>query len=93
MKTRSDDEPALSDVAAAESPVDCPKHVEGAERKRDGKAYAAKTRPAPKPAVSRARNEKSAPKLADDELTYEPMDDNDNYYADDEDGGTAPPSA
>ena len=93
MKTRSDGEPAIGDVAAAESPVDRPKPVEGAERKRDGKAHAAKTRPAPKPAASRARNEKSAPKLANDELTYEPMDDNDNYYADDEDGGTAPPSA
>jgi len=93
MKTRSDGEPAISDVAAAEAQVDRPKHIAGAKRKAERNAHVAKTRPAPKPSVSPARNEKKKTELSNDELTYEPMDDDDNYYAEDDDLGATPPSS
>ena len=92
-ETRTDGAPAISDVSAAESQVDRPKHVDGAKRKMNGKAHTARTRPAPKPSASRSRNEESEPKLAGDELTYEPMDDDDIYCDDDDDRGATPPSS
>ena len=93
VKTRSAGEPEGSDVSAAESHADRQRHVDNAKRKTDRKAHARKTRPAPKPSASRARDEKSEPNFAHDELTYEPVEDADNYLDDDDDGGAAPPSS
>lgn len=93
MKSRSDGEPAISDVAAAEAQVDRPKHIDGAKRKTDRNAPVRMIRPVPKPSVSRAHNKKENTKLSDDELTYEPMDDDDNFYDDDDDRDATPPSS
>lgn len=84
MKSRSGGEAEGSDDSVAESQADRQRHVDGAKRKTDRKTHARKTRPAPKPSASPARDEKSKPKLADDGLTYEPLDDADDYLDDDD---------
>lgn len=83
MKTRSIGEPNTADIPRAHSDPESSGDCEGDRRDTRPRIHASRTRPAPKPS-SRAASEKRAPLPGDDELSYEPLNDED-VFADDED--------
>ena len=94
MKTRSLGEANTADISLP-SPDQASDGDSEGERRRDAqpRLQASRTRPAPKPSMRGANEDSASPLSIDDELTYEPLDD-EEVFADDEDHyDDAPPSS
>lgn len=89
MNTRA----GSSDLLPAEPRANTRNDAESTQRNQRYRRSLRKTRPAPKPSASPIREKDRAPLPANDELTYEPLDDEDVYFDDDEDQGAAPLSS
>ncbi len=93
MKTRSFGEPDTADISPANSDRVSASDSEGEGRDVQPRVRARRTRPAPKPSASGANDDSASTLSRDDELTYEPLDD-EEVFADDEDQyDDTPPSS
>ncbi len=84
MDRRADSEPASSELSAADSRAEARPAAEVSPGAQRPEPPMRKTKPAPKPSAKLKRDQESAPRLNEDELTYEALDDEDIYFADDE---------
>jgi len=85
MKTRGDSEPDISDMSPADPRGDKPHDADVKHRASQSRTYVNRTRPAPKPSNRLLRGADKSTRLRDDELTYEPFDDEGVYANDDDD--------
>lgn len=85
MKTRANGEPNSGDISPANSGRSSAADSDGQGHDRQPRFQARMTRPAPKPSSRAASNESASTLPSNDELTYEPLDDEDVFADDEED--------
>lgn len=93
MKTRSQNEPNTADISTANSGRASAGDINKEGRNTQSRAQASRTRPAPKPSKRAASERRASTPPCDDELSYEPLDD-DYFFTEDEDQfDDTPPSS